>query len=192
MSIEDILGSPEEYRAQQVKADAEKQERLEKLTKQMHQHFQKREDECRAAFEAHVMENAKRYGDHPESLCGRMDGSGDYYNHWVQCGWEGWWAAMNQPHLRLDGMTIILPREEHQRFCALTDFNLILRCYMTQMVNSWKPEAAPRKYAMRAVEWMALHARTILTDAEYREICMLLVNTDTHVAIKRFATKERN
>jgi hypothetical protein len=146
-SLEDILGTPEEYQAAQKKAADEWAATCARYRGKLLQ-------KSRAEFESLLP---------PEKL---NPMGGDDPDTAMQ--WNGWQACKDfSPRLKFAKMEIVLPADENERATAIDEFNGMLRAYIGNMCRTWGHDSVVRKGLCDDAEQAAAHARVILTEIEY-------------------------
>jgi hypothetical protein len=156
-TLEDILGTPEDYQA----AQAAKKKEFDDLCAR---YRGKLLQESRAKFESQLLDKTKL----------NPKGSDDPA---VAMQWNGWQACMDfSPRLKFFKMEIVLPADETSRMWALDEFNSMLRAYIGAMCRTWAAGSSPYDSLLNDVEKYMAQARVILPESEYNSFRVGIVN----------------
>lgn len=157
-SLEDILGTPEEYQAAQKKAADEWAATCARYRGKLLR-------ESRAKFESQLLDKSKL----------NPKGSDDPT---VAMQWNGWQACMDfTPRLKFGHMEIVLPQDAMKRQDALDDFNNMIRAYMNAMCRTWGTQHVRMQSIFTDVEKALAHAKVILEEIDY---CVLKLGIVDH------------
>lgn len=146
-SLEDILGTPEEYQAEQKKM-------AEEWAATCNRYRGKLLRESNAKFESQIPPEKRN----PKGV----------YDHETAMQWNGWQACMDfNPRLKFGNMEIVLPQDAMKRQDALDDFNHMIRAYMNAMCRTWTPQHTRMQSIFTDVEKALAHAKVILEEIDY-------------------------
>jgi hypothetical protein len=163
VSLEDILGTPEEFRAAQA---AEKK----KFDDTCEKYRAKLLEESHTQFAAATLKDHGPYGR-------ERDTNGEYVLPKIQAAFIGWQACKDfSPRLKFHKLEIVLPADEDERATAIDEFNGMLRAYVGNMCRTWGRDSVVRKGLLEDVEHAMAHARVLLTETEYNNLRIGLVN----------------
>lgn len=166
MSIEDILGSPEEYRAAQAAHEKKKEENRQRIIKKLNKRVAEREEEFRKDFESQL---------HPKLFT--VDAQGRYVPDSVQSMWEGYFMRCKElPSFEFLGVEIRLPTDPQKRYHAIDELSHVFGSYVTQMFSVWAHGSGRRVMVADDVERMCLIAHACLDESEYHQFASRLVN----------------
>lgn len=159
LSLEDILGTPEEYQAAQKKQADEWAGICERYRAKLL-------ELSRAKFE--TLYDPTSY---------ERDEKGNYVHLHIHDLWTGWQSCMDfSPRLKFAKLEIVLPADEQERYLAIDEFNSMLRSYVGNMCRTWGNDSSVRKGLLEDVEKAAAHARVVLPESEYGNFRIGLVD----------------
>nr|DAF93557.1 MAG TPA: hypothetical protein [Myoviridae sp. ctshb19] len=168
MSIEDILGSPEDYRAAQAAHEKKKEENRQRIIKKLNKRVAKREEEFRKDFEAQltgITYNWQRTND------------GNYSPQPVDFMWQGYLLRCKElPSFEFMGAEIRLPVDPAKRYAAIDELSHVFNSYVNQMFSVWALGSGRRVMVADDVERMCLIAHACLDESEYHQFAGQLVN----------------
>lgn len=158
-SLEDILGSPEEYRAGLVKR-------------------QKEWDELCATYRAKLLEEQRlKFESTQTQFAVQKDAGGKYELMSTHDLWTGWQLCIDfNIRLKFDLLVIVLPNDALPRDRALEDFAHMVKAYCAQVCRTWGPSTGLPETMARNVERMAAHAKIVLPESEYEFFRVGIVN----------------
>jgi hypothetical protein len=165
-SLEDILGTPEEYQAAQKKAADEWAAVCARYRGKLLQ-------ESHAKFESQLP--AEKLN--PKGM----------YDHDTAMQWNGWQACMDfTPRLKFGHMEIVLPQDPMQRQDALDDFNNMIRAYMNAMCRTWGTQHVRMDSIFTDVEKAMAHAKVVLDGMDYSVLKMGIVDHGGRAEHRRY------
>jgi len=165
-TIEDILGSPEEYRAAQAAHEKKKEDARQRIIGKLRKRVAEREEEFRKDFEAQLtVHNWRR------------DTTGTYEPMPVQYMWEGYLMRCKElPSFEFMGAEIRLPVDPAKRYAAIDELSRVFNSYVNQMFSVWAHGSGRRVMVADDVERMCLIAHACLDEADYHQFANRLVN----------------
>lgn len=168
MSIKDILGSPEEYRAAQAKHEKQKEENRQRIIEKLNKRCAERVDEFRKDFEAQLPGITYNW---------RRTNDGNYSPEPVQFMWEGYLMRCKElPSFEFLGAEIRLPADPAKRYHAIDELSHVFNSYVNQMFSVWAHGSGRRVMVADDVERMCLIAHACLDESEYHQFASRLVN----------------
>lgn len=146
-TLEDILGTPEEYQAAQKKAADEWAATCARYRGKLLR-------ESNEKFESQLPPEKRN----PKGM----------YDPETAMQWNGWQKCMDfSPRMKLGHMEIVLPQDQMKRQDALDDFNHMIRAYMNAMCRTWGTQHVRMQSIFHDVEKALAHAKVILEELDY-------------------------